>query len=44
VNLEEGVAVIDLLERNFDRRDWQRIFEEVLVRSRVPVFGLCQRE
>jgi hypothetical protein len=34
---------ICLLFRCLDRRDWQRVLEEVLVRSRIPILGLSQQ-
>jgi hypothetical protein len=35
--------LIYLLGNIFDRRDWQRVLEEILVRSRVPILGLSQQ-
>jgi hypothetical protein len=47
LKLESGFyntsKLICILDRLLDRRDWQRILEEILVRSRIPILGLSQQ-
>jgi hypothetical protein len=46
LKLESGShtsRLVCLLNGLLDRRDWQRILEEILVRSRIPILGLSQQ-